>query len=157
MTLQLANCSIKRPCDVVEDVLVKVQYFTFLIDFVVMDMEGDPEVPLIMGQPFMLTVRCVVDMGNENLELSVEDHKMTFNLFEAMKHPSDHKTCFRVQTIEQEAKNVVQQFTMHSLLEKALVNAIDCLTNEEEKELKACLEDLDESKEVFSRGILSKN
>lgn len=46
---------------------------------------------------------------------------------------------------------------MHSLLEKALVNAIDCLSNEEEKELKACLEDLDESKEVFSRGMLSKN
>jgi len=63
-------------------------------------MEEDPKVPLILGQQFMLTVRCVVDMGNENLELSVEDQKMTFNLFEAMKHPSDHKACFRVHTIE---------------------------------------------------------
>jgi len=46
---------------------------------------------------------------------------------------------------------------MHSLLEKALVNVVDCHTNEEEKELKGCLEDLDASKEVFLRGILSKN
>lgn len=30
-------------------------------------------------------------MGNDNLEISVENQKLTFNLFEAMKHPSDTK------------------------------------------------------------------
>ena len=38
-----------------------------------MDIEEDAEIPLIMGQPFMLTAKCVVDMGNGNLEMSVED------------------------------------------------------------------------------------
>jgi len=42
-----------------------------------------------------------MDMGNDNLEMSIEDQKVTFNLFEAMKHPSDHKACFRVEAIEQ--------------------------------------------------------
>ena len=41
-------------------------------------------------------------MGNDNLEMSVEDQKATFNLFEAIKHPSDNKTCFKVEEIEQE-------------------------------------------------------
>ena len=33
--------------------------------------------------------------------------------------------------------------TPQTLLEKAMVNALDCLTNEEEKDLKGCLENLD--------------
>ena len=39
---------------------------------------------------------------NDNLEMSVEDQKATFNLFEAIKHLSDNKTCFKVEAIEQE-------------------------------------------------------
>ena len=50
----------------------------------------------------MLIAKCVVDMGNGNLEMSVEDQKTTFNLFEAIKHPSDNKTYFKMEAIEQE-------------------------------------------------------
>lgn len=81
--------------------------------------------------------------------MSVEDQKVNFNLFEAMKHPIFTKTCFRVETIEQ-AKHAVQQFTIHSPLEKALMNAIECLLNKEEKDLRACLEDLVRLKEIPS-------
>ncbi|XP_006577660.1 uncharacterized protein LOC114405207 [Glycine soja] len=70
--------------------------FIFPVDFVIMGIEEDLDVPLILGRPFMLIAKCVVDIGNGNLEMSVEDQKVTFNLFEAMKHPSDNKTCFRV-------------------------------------------------------------
>jgi len=51
-----------------------------------MDIEEDAEIPLILGYPFMLTANCVVDMGKGNLEMSVDDQKVTFNLFAAMKH-----------------------------------------------------------------------
>jgi len=87
-------------------------------------------------------------MGNGNLEMSVDDQKVTFNLFEAIKHPSDNKAFFKVETTEQEANIVVQSLTFHSPLERALTNAIDCLANEEEKDLRACLEDLDRLKEI---------
>ena len=94
MTLELEDCSFMRSYGVVEDVLVKVQQFIFLVDFVIMDIEGDSNVFLILGRPFMLTAKCVVDMGNGNLEMSLEDQKVTFNLFEAIKHLSDSKTYF---------------------------------------------------------------
>ena len=68
----------------VEDVLVKVRQFTFPADFVIMDIEEDAEIPLILGCPFMLTANYVMDMGKGNLEMSVDDQKVTFNLFEAM-------------------------------------------------------------------------
>ena len=47
MTLQLVDRVTKYPYGVVEDVLVKVDKFIFTMDFVVMDMEKDEEVPLI--------------------------------------------------------------------------------------------------------------
>ena len=75
MTLQLADRSITKPYGVIEDVLVKVHQFTFLMDFVIVDIEEDSNIPLILGWPFMLTVKFVVNMGNGNLEMSVEDEK----------------------------------------------------------------------------------
>ncbi|KHN39755.1 hypothetical protein glysoja_047494, partial [Glycine soja] len=94
MTLQLADRSVTRPYGVVENVLVKVHHFTFLVDFVIMDIEEDTEIPLILGKPFMLTANCVVDMGNGNLELSIDNQKITFDLFKAMKYPQEGWKCF---------------------------------------------------------------
>ena len=89
MTLQIADRSITRPYGVIEDVLVRVKHITFPSDFVVMDIEEDLEIPIILGHPFMSTASCVVDMGKGKLELSVNDQKISFDLFEAVKHSSD--------------------------------------------------------------------
>ena len=126
-----------------EDVLVKVRQFTFPVDFFIMDIEEDADIPLILGRPFMLTAKCVVDVGNGNLEMSVDDQKVTFNLFDTIKHPNDHRACFKVEAVKHGVAMVVQGMTSQSLLEKALINAIDCLTKEEEKDLRKCLEELD--------------
>ncbi|MCI31954.1 hypothetical protein A2U01_0053166, partial [Trifolium medium] len=55
MTFQLADKSITRPSGMAEDVLVKVDKFMFPIDFVVMYIEEDDDVPLILRRPFMKT------------------------------------------------------------------------------------------------------
>ncbi|XP_075504480.1 uncharacterized protein LOC142541916 [Primulina tabacum] len=52
ISLQLADRSIKYPRGVIGDVLVKVDKFIFSVDFVVLDMEEDREIPLILGRPF---------------------------------------------------------------------------------------------------------
>jgi len=57
MALQLADRIIKHPYGIIEDVLVKVNKFLFLVDFVVMDMDKDNEVPLIIGRPFIKTAK----------------------------------------------------------------------------------------------------
>nr|GEW30394.1 reverse transcriptase domain-containing protein [Tanacetum cinerariifolium] len=48
MTIELADRSITRPKGVAEDVFVKVGKFHFSNDFVVVDFEADPRVPLIL-------------------------------------------------------------------------------------------------------------
>jgi len=45
--LQLADRSIKYPLGVTEDALVKVDKLYFPIDFIMLDMDKDKEIPLI--------------------------------------------------------------------------------------------------------------
>ena len=71
MTLQLADRSMKYLYGVAKDVLVKVDKFMFPIDFLVMDIEEDIEVPLILGRPFMKTVKVIIDVDDGKLKVRV--------------------------------------------------------------------------------------
>nr|GEV35050.1 reverse transcriptase domain-containing protein [Tanacetum cinerariifolium] len=65
MTLELADRLISRPIGVAEDVNVKVGTFHFLADFVVVDFDADPRVPLILGRSFLKTGRALINVFKE--------------------------------------------------------------------------------------------
>ncbi|XP_073133337.1 uncharacterized protein [Henckelia pumila] len=69
MSLQLADRSIKYPRGIIEDVLVKVDKFIFPVDFVVLDMEEDLDMPLILGRPFVATGKALIDVQKGELHL----------------------------------------------------------------------------------------
>ncbi|GKD58983.1 reverse transcriptase domain-containing protein [Tanacetum coccineum] len=69
MTLELADRSITRPKGHAEDVFVKVGSFQFPTDFVVVDFEADPRVPLILGRSFLRTGRALIDVYEGELIL----------------------------------------------------------------------------------------
>ncbi|GJY94962.1 reverse transcriptase domain-containing protein [Tanacetum coccineum] len=73
MTLELADRSITHPKGVAEDVFVKVGKFHFPTDFVVVDFEADPRVPLILGRSFLRTGRALIDVYEEEITLRVND------------------------------------------------------------------------------------
>nr|GEY90387.1 hypothetical protein [Tanacetum cinerariifolium] len=79
MTLELANRSITRPKGVFEDVFVKVGKFHFSTDFVVVDIEADPRIP-IFERSFLRTGRALIDVYGEEITLRVNDEAVTFNL-----------------------------------------------------------------------------
>jgi len=85
MTLKLVDQVTKHPYGVVEDVLVKVDKFTFPMDFVVMDMKEDEEVPLILGRRFMETARVIIDVDKGELQVRTADEEVTLNLFYGLK------------------------------------------------------------------------
>nr|GEV53294.1 reverse transcriptase domain-containing protein [Tanacetum cinerariifolium] len=62
MNLKLANRSISRPIDVTEYVYVKVGKFHFPTDFILVDFDADPRVPLILGRSFLKTGRDLIDV-----------------------------------------------------------------------------------------------
>nr|GEX70490.1 reverse transcriptase domain-containing protein [Tanacetum cinerariifolium] len=82
MTLELANRAICTPDGITRDVFVPVGKFTFPADFVVVDYESDPRVPLILGRLFLRTARALVDVHGKEMILRDEDKRLTLN----MKH-----------------------------------------------------------------------
>ncbi|KAL0367437.1 UNVERIFIED_CONTAM: hypothetical protein Sradi_3633800 [Sesamum radiatum] len=86
ITLQLADRSIKYPRGIVEDVLVKVGKFIILVDFIVLDIEEDKNMPLILGRPFLATSRALIDVQKGQLTLRVNDEHVVFSVFKPMKH-----------------------------------------------------------------------
>ncbi|GJY69885.1 reverse transcriptase domain-containing protein [Tanacetum coccineum] len=62
MTLELADHSITQPIGIAEDVYLKVGKFKFLAEFVVVDFDADPRVPLILGRSFLKTRRALIDV-----------------------------------------------------------------------------------------------
>nr|GEZ21931.1 hypothetical protein [Tanacetum cinerariifolium] len=56
--------------------------FTFPADFVVVDYESDPRVPLILGRPFLRTAHALIDVHGEEMILCNGDERLTLN----MKH-----------------------------------------------------------------------
>nr|GEZ50400.1 reverse transcriptase domain-containing protein [Tanacetum cinerariifolium] len=82
MTLKLANRAICTPNGIPRDVFVPVGKFTFSADFVVVDYESDPRVPLILGRPFLRTARALIDVHGEEMILYDGDERLTLN----MKH-----------------------------------------------------------------------
>ena len=58
--LLMADRTVKRPIELLHDVLVKVESFIFSADFVILDCKVDFEVPIILGRPFLSTGRALV-------------------------------------------------------------------------------------------------
>nr|GEU87393.1 reverse transcriptase domain-containing protein [Tanacetum cinerariifolium] len=101
MTLELANRSISRPVGVAEDVYVKVGSFHFLADFVVVDFDVDPCVPLILGRSFLKTRRAL-DVFECELTLRVGKEAITFNLDQTSRYFANYNdmTAKRIDVID---------------------------------------------------------
>nr|GEW49375.1 reverse transcriptase domain-containing protein [Tanacetum cinerariifolium] len=90
MTLELADRSISRPVRVVEDVFVKIGTFHFPVDFVVVDFNADPRVPLILGRSFLKTRHAFIDVYEGELTLRVGNKAITFNLDQTSRYSANY-------------------------------------------------------------------
>ncbi|XP_015389831.1 uncharacterized protein LOC107178754 [Citrus sinensis] len=62
VTLQLVDRSHAYSKGKIDDVLVKVDKFIFPVDFIVLDFEADKEVPIILGRPFLVTGKTLIEL-----------------------------------------------------------------------------------------------
>ncbi|GJR62365.1 reverse transcriptase domain-containing protein, partial [Tanacetum coccineum] len=80
MTFELANRAICTPAGIARDVFVPVRKFTFPADFVIIDYESDPRVPLILGRPFLRTASALIDVHGEEMILHDGDESLILNM-----------------------------------------------------------------------------
>ncbi|XP_038876918.1 uncharacterized protein LOC120069271 [Benincasa hispida] len=73
ITLQQTDRSIKLSKGKIEDVLVQVDMFIFLADFVILDYEADRNIPIISSRPFLATGQALIDVRKGELTIRVDD------------------------------------------------------------------------------------
>ncbi|GJU63523.1 reverse transcriptase domain-containing protein [Tanacetum coccineum] len=111
MTLELADRSITQPIGIAEDVYLKVGKFKFLADFIVVDFDADPRVPLILGRSFLKTRRALIDVYEGELTLRVGKEAITFNLDQTSRYSSnyDDMKANRIDVIEMACEEYIQE------------------------------------------------
>jgi hypothetical protein len=78
MCLDLGDNSIRYPLGIAEDVPVKVGYQFIPIDFVVLEMGEREKPPLILGRPFLKTVRATIDVGKGEIKFDINFERSSF-------------------------------------------------------------------------------
>ena len=74
--------------------------FIFPVDFVVMDMEEDTQVPLLLGRPFLATGAALIDVKKGKLTLRVGEEPIHFNMNQSLKQSEcESADCKTVDTI----------------------------------------------------------
>ncbi|GJY33320.1 reverse transcriptase domain-containing protein [Tanacetum coccineum] len=110
MTLELADRSITRPKGVAEDVFVKVGKFHYPADFVVVDYDADPRVPLILGRPFLRTARALIDVYGEEITLRFNDEAITFKVGQTSRYSyNNSESVNRIDVIDVSCEEYAQE------------------------------------------------
>ncbi|GJT70839.1 reverse transcriptase domain-containing protein [Tanacetum coccineum] len=110
MTLELADRSITYPKGLAEDVFVKVGKFHFPTDFVVVDFEADPRVPLILGRSFLRTGRALIDVYEGELILRDGNEQIIFHVNGTTKHPQKQPN-ESIKMVNDTCKDSFKKFT----------------------------------------------
>ncbi|GKB04688.1 DNA-directed DNA polymerase [Tanacetum coccineum] len=78
LTVELAYRTVKHPKRIAKNVLVGIGKFVFPVDFIILDMPKDVNVPLILEIPFLSTAHAKVDVFKRKITLRVVDEKIIF-------------------------------------------------------------------------------
>ncbi len=100
----MADRSVKTPRGIIEDVLVKVDKFYFPVDFIVLDMEHEPnpkkQIPVILGRPFLATANACINCRTGVMNISFGNMKVKLNVFNAADQPARKIECFMIDKID---------------------------------------------------------
>ncbi|GJS79326.1 reverse transcriptase domain-containing protein [Tanacetum coccineum] len=80
MLVEMADMTKRSPIRIVENVLVKIDKFLFLSDFMVMDMLNTRSETMILGRPFLATIHAEIDVFNKEISLGIRGDRVTFDM-----------------------------------------------------------------------------
>ncbi|GKB01158.1 hypothetical protein Tco_0829202 [Tanacetum coccineum] len=80
LTIELADRIIKQPRGIAENVQVRIGKFIVPIDFIILDIPEDDDVPLILGRPFLSTAHSKIDVYKRKFTLRVGEEKLVFKI-----------------------------------------------------------------------------
>ncbi|XP_047257643.1 uncharacterized protein LOC124889704 [Capsicum annuum] len=87
--LVMADRSAKHSMGILYDVILKVDSFIFVVDFVILDCELDFEVPIILGRPFLTTKSMLIDLWDKKLLFRLNEEGVHFDVSQSMRQPKE--------------------------------------------------------------------
>jgi hypothetical protein len=127
----LADRSHKRPREILEDVLIKVDKFYFPVDFIVIDTEPVHDVanqiPVILGRPFLATANALINCRTGVMKISFGNMMVELNIFNINSQPLEynetHPMCF-IEEITDFENPEVECFTQDLDLDRLIRPAL---------------------------------
>nr|GEU28967.1 reverse transcriptase domain-containing protein [Tanacetum cinerariifolium] len=114
MTLELAKRSVTYLMGIAEDVIVNVDKFNFLANFVLVDFNANLMVPIILGRPFLCTAKALVDLYKEKLTLRIRNEDTTSH--SDLSLPNYESFSFDIDHQEEKSSGSSTSRSDHSLL-----------------------------------------
>nr|GEW47074.1 reverse transcriptase domain-containing protein [Tanacetum cinerariifolium] len=105
------NQTESKPVGIAKDVKFKVGVFHFPADFVVVDFEPDPRVPLILGRCFLKTSRALIDVHKGELTLRIGHEAITYNLDHTSRYSAnyDQMTANKIDVTDEACEEYSQE------------------------------------------------
>jgi hypothetical protein len=125
ISLQLADRSIKYPLGQVEDLPLQVEKFYILIDFIMIEMDEDPDTPLILGRPFLNTTGTQIDVRGGKLIFEIEKEKVQFDMFKALKSPANDGNFCRMDMIDMIIKEEFKKLSIDDPIDRLITYPAD--------------------------------
>ncbi|KAJ9159387.1 hypothetical protein P3X46_024895 [Hevea brasiliensis] len=94
----------------------------FPIDFYILDMEDDSALSsnsalILFGRPFLKTVKTKIDMDEGTLTMEFDGETIKFNIFDAIKYPTDNHSIFSIDVVDTFVQDVFE-LSMEDELER---------------------------------------
>ncbi|GJW66116.1 zinc knuckle CX2CX4HX4C containing protein [Tanacetum coccineum] len=80
MVIEMADNTKCTPKGIVENLLIKIDKFIFLVYFVILDMVEEIRMPIILGRPLLSTAHAKVDIFRKSISLEVGSEKVIFKM-----------------------------------------------------------------------------
>ncbi|GJZ42992.1 putative reverse transcriptase, RNA-dependent DNA polymerase [Tanacetum coccineum] len=80
MTIKMADRSMQSLKGIKENILVKISNFVFPLNFVILDIMEDENVPIILGRPMLAIAHANIDVYSKKISLGVGNDQVIFNI-----------------------------------------------------------------------------
>ena len=92
-----------RRQEIVEDILLQIDKFYYLVDFLVLGTQSaidmKSKIPLLLGRPFLTTTNAFINFRNSFLKLSFGNMTLEVNFFTVAKQPLEKDECYHADMI----------------------------------------------------------
>jgi hypothetical protein len=92
-----------QPYGIAKDVLIEFQYSSTLVDFMVVDMDPHQQTSIILGKPFLKSVRVTIDKMRGMINMKVDGVHEKF-----IYHPRTSRAATRFESTDSRARESYQ-------------------------------------------------